>query len=316
MADLVNAFSWSVSAAEDFEECRRRRYWAKYGMWNGWKDTAPPLARTAYRLAKMQNRFSLLGDAAERGVMWALRERQAGREVTAESAYAAAVRPHLNECWRQSREGLWKKDPKKFCCLLEHYYGAVTPENQKDMVDYITGQARVCLANFIEKVLPALAGVKREDEVEIGRIGRGEPESFELAGIRIYAIPDYAYWQSGTLRIHDWKAGKPREKHAAQMTVYGLWANVKKGVEAGRVQVSLEYLASGVTESRTIAETDLEEAKAGIASSVADMAEYLVAGDVQRNEPMPKEEWELAADRDACRMCGFYELCKPELDVQ
>ena len=39
------------------------------------------------------------------------------------------------------------------------------------------------------------------------------------------------------------------------------------------------------------------------------MAEYLVAGDISRNQPLPQEDWELCADLDTCRQCRFYELC-------
>lgn len=105
MAELVNAFSWSFSAARDFEECRRRRYWAKYAAWGGWSDSATPIQKTAYRLAKMRNRFSLQGEAVERAVMWALRERQNGRDVAPEGAFETVARPYLRQCWDESTSG-------------------------------------------------------------------------------------------------------------------------------------------------------------------------------------------------------------------
>ena len=58
----------------------------------------------------------------------------------------------------------------------------------------------------------------------------------------------------------------------------------------------------------------LEEAQAMIRASVGEMAEYLLEGDLRRNEPLPKEDWEMCADLDTCRKCNFYELCKPELE--
>jgi predicted RecB family nuclease len=44
------------------------------------------------------------------------------------------------------------------------------------------------------------------------------------------------------------------------------------------------------------------------------MAEYLVDGNLQRNEALPKDDWEMSADMNVCRKCNFYELCKPELE--
>ena len=46
------------------------------------------------------------------------------------------------------------------------------------------------------------------------------------------------------------------------------------------------------------------------------MTEFVVDNDMLRNEPMPKEEWDLAESRDTCKQCNFYELCKPELDEE
>ena len=82
MAELKNTFSWSFSASSDFEDCRRKRYWAKYAMWGGWERNAEPLQKAAYRLTKMDSRFSLRGQAAEEAVLYALRETQRGNAVT------------------------------------------------------------------------------------------------------------------------------------------------------------------------------------------------------------------------------------------
>ena len=50
-----------------------------------------------------------------------------------------------------------------------------------------------------------------------------------------------------------------------------------------------------------------------IKSSVHDMAEYLVGGDIVQNLAVPREEWDMVAEPQICRNCAFYELCKPEL---
>ena len=49
MAELKNTFSWSYSASEDFDACRRKRYWSKYGMWGGWDRNASNEQKAAYR---------------------------------------------------------------------------------------------------------------------------------------------------------------------------------------------------------------------------------------------------------------------------
>lgn len=315
MAELKNNFSWSISAREDFNECRRRRYWAKYAMWNGWNDNAAPIQRAAYRLSKMENRFSLMGNAVELAVNWLISRQQAGQTAPADEAYTTAAKPFLNRCWSESLKGLWKTNPKKHCCLREHYYRDFVRQTEKEMTAEMIAQIKLCLANFIAQALPNLAAVKKEQEISISTAARGDPESFLFAGTKIYAIPDYAYLQEGRLHIHDWKSGRARPNHQDQMMIYGLWAALKHKIEPARVSMHLEYLAAGLTESAALTEEHLSRAQALIKDSVAEMAEYLVAGDLSRNDPLPKEDWEMTENTNLCRQCNFYELCQPELEA-
>ena len=316
MTELRNNFSWSISARDDFNECRRRRYWAKYAMWNGWKENASAIQRAAYRLSKMENRFTILGNAVEMGVNWLIRGQQAGRTATAEEAYEAAARNFLNDCWSESLKGLWKTNPKKYCCLHEHYYSDLGKDSEKakEMTSAMIARIKLCLSNFILKVLPALAPVKEEQEIRVSTVAAGDPESFNLEGIKIYAIPDYAYLKDSRLHIHDWKSGGIRTAHNDQMAVYGLWAAVKHKIAPEKVNIHLEYLSSGVTESQELTNENLVKAQELIRDSVNEMAEYLVDCDLRRNEALPKEDWEMSADVNVCRKCKFFELCKPELE--
>ena len=313
MAELKNTFSWSFSAAEDFNECRRRRYWAKYAMWGGWGERATELQKTAYRLAKMENRFSILGNAVERSVMWVLREKQAGRDVDVDPAYEAEARPYLNRCWSDSKKEHWRQNPKKFCCLREHYYREVDQAAEKDIVERIISQTKVCIRHFIESVLPRVGGIPREREVAIARIDAGDPESFLFDGVKVYAIPDHVYSDGDLLHIHDWKAGHEKDRHNDQVALYGLWANIKHGFVPENIRMHLEYLNAGRTATVALTRERLELVKNTVRESISEMAEYLVDNDLSRNEPLPKEDWELTADSGTCRQCNFYELCKPEL---
>lgn len=313
MAELANIFSWSISARDDFAECRRRRYWAKYAMWNGWKEEAPAIQRTAYRLSKMENRFTLQGNAVERAVMWCLRRRQAGGEATADEAYAATAKPYLNRCWSESRQKLWQSNPKKYCCLHEHYYPGFYREPAEAMTARMIGHVRQCIGSFLEKVLPGLSAVRPEQELPVGTMETGDPESFRLDDIKVYAIPDYVYRVDNRLHIHDWKAGQPRPAHQDQMAIYGLWANLKHRLPADQIRLHLEYLATGQTVSRDLKAEHLDDARRLVAESVAEMAEYLLGGDIRRNAPLPKEDWEMSADIGVCERCNFHELCRDEL---
>ena len=315
MAELKNTFSWSFSAAEDFDVCRRKRFWAKYAMWGGWSLDAAPLQKDAYRLAKMENAWSVLGRAVEEAVMWALRRRQANVAVTVDEAYENGARPYLIRAWTESRKKLYLQNPKKHICLREHYYQDWPAGRENEVMELIKTKARSCIVNFMDSVLPRLERVNPAQEIRVAVIGSGgDPESFELNGMKIYAIPDYVYREGDRLHIHDWKAGKAKSSHEDQLKLYGLWAQAKHGVPPDKVDIFIEYLADGSVRQLAITEADLESVKARIGSSVSEMADYLVDGDIARNQALPQPDWDLTVDFDCCRLCNFLELCRKDPD--
>jgi len=314
MAELKNIFSWSFSAAEDFELCRRRRYWSKYAMWGGWKSTATEEQKTAYRLCKMDNCWGLMGQAAENAIMWALRQHQQGKAVSADAAWKTVSRPFLTQKWNESKEGKWRSSPKRFCCLREHYYRTMKDENEEKR--RIAAQVQRCIENFIEKVLPRIKNVRPDQEFRIATQEQGgDVENFMYEGVKIYSIPDYAYRDGNKVHIHDWKAGKVKvDQHKLQLSLYALWAMLKHGAKLEDIYLYVEYLKEGQVLPFQLTEAELEETKMLISTSVGQMTEYLVDFDREKNIPIPKEEWELTDDPRNCAQCNFYELCRDELE--
>jgi CRISPR/Cas system-associated exonuclease Cas4 (RecB family) len=312
MARLENSFSWSHSAAGAFESCRRKRYWSKYAAWGGWERQADPLCRTAYRLNKMTNRFCLYGIAAEDCVVYMLDRHQQGKHPTDEEVFDAVARPQLRKAWDESTQRQWRQHPKK-ACLHEHYYPDFCGLSEREVMEEIATVVKTCIGNFRAEVLPRLAEVTAEMVVPVGGVGKGEPEHFFLGGIKIYAIPDYVYVEDGVWHILDWKSGKAKPEHAEQIALYALWAREKHGVAPEQVRLRLEYLFPGEHLDVPVDGQTLLEVCERIQESVQDMSQYLEGGDLERNRPLPKAEWELCYEPSLCRGCEFFELCKPEL---
>ena len=314
MGKLKNTFSWSFSAAESFNQCRRQRYWGKYAMWGGWDRKATPEQKLAYRLCKMDNRWGLMGQAAENAIMWVLHQHQQGKSVTAKAGWDTIAKPFLGRKWKESLEGNWRSAPKRFCCLHGHYYKTI--ENDNDAKRQIAAQVQNCIQNFIEKVLPRIEKIDPAMEFQIATPeAGGDVEHFFYEGIKVYAIPDYAYQLGDEIHIHDWKAGKIKaEQHRQQLALYALWAIVKHNAKLENIFLYVEYLNEGQVLPFQLSKEELETAIGLMSESVGEMTEYLVDHDREKNEPLPKEEWELTADPDNCTFCSFYELCKPELE--
>jgi CRISPR/Cas system-associated exonuclease Cas4 (RecB family) len=313
MTELKNTFSWSVSSANTFDKCRRKHYLSKYAMWNGWNRDATELQKKAYRLNKMQNRYNLRGNAVEQAVLWIIRQNQAGNSVSAEQAYQNIARPYLNRCWLESREKKWQTDSKRFCCLQEHYYADMYNLPEKQMTTRIIDEVHTCLDNFIQKRLSDFRQIEKEQEIPIDTIESGDPENFIFEEIKIYAIPDYAYWKDGVMYIHDWKSGKPSVDNVRQMGVYGLWATLRHKVPLTEMRISLEYLKTGEVKIIDLNEKDLNNIKQFIQQSVSDMAGYLVDADIYKNRALPMEQWDMTSNPGECRRCKFYEICKSEI---
>ncbi|MBN2164326.1 MAG: PD-(D/E)XK nuclease family protein [Pontiellaceae bacterium] len=314
MGELKNTFSWSFSAAEDFEQCRRRRYWSKYGMWGGWGRNASPEQKAAYRLCKMDNRWGLMGQAAENAIMWVLKQHQQGVPVDATAGWEQVARPFLTRKWNESSEGSWRHSPKQFCCLREHYYKTMDDENAAKR--QVAAQVQNCIENFIDKVLPRIGSISPGQEFRIATPEQGgDVEHFFYEGVKIYSIPDYAYTIGDEVHIHDWKAGKIKaEQHRLQLSLYALWAIVKHGATLDKIFLYVEYLNEGQVLPFQLTEEDMEETQSLMSDSVGEMTEYLVDCDRDKNEPLPKEEWELTFDPANCGQCNFYEFCRPELE--
>jgi len=281
-------------------------------MWGGWEKNADEITRTAYRLNKMDNRWGLMGQAAENSIMRVLRQHQAGNAMDAENAFETVARPFLREKWKQSKRGEWPSSPNQFCCLREHYYG--TMGDEKAVAEQMSGQIKNCIVNFIEKVLPRIGTVTREQELPVKTADMGgDPENITWNGVKMYVIPDYAYRLGDAFHIHDWKAGKIKESHREQLGLYAIWAREKFRAKPEETFLYVEYLNEGQVAPFQLTAEDFEALEARIEASVAEMTEYLVDFDRKRNEPLPKDEWELASDTSSCRHCNFYELCKEEL---
>ncbi len=312
MPDLANDFSWSHSAAGDFESCRRKRFWSKYAAWGGWEPQASALSRSAYRLNKMTNRSALRGVAVELATMALLREHQAGRPADPSWAWNHIARPFLATAWNDSLSKAWLSAPKK-TCLHEHYYPALSPLSDLDMKKEVAEDVNLCLENFVQHTLPRIRHITPEDEIPVLSPGKGLPENFEFDGFRVYAIPDFVYRSDGLVHIVDWKSGAPHPEHADQLRLYALWAGRKHGLLPSNLRLRLEYLALGQSLEVEASPDVFLLAEQRIRASVQDMAQYLQHNNLLENRPLPRDEWDLCYDPPTCRRCPFWELCQPEL---
>jgi len=311
MSELKNTFCWSFSQAKDFNECRRRHYWNRYGFWGGWDAMAPPDARTAYRLKQIRNKWSLIGEAVDRTIHEVIDRTVVGAAVSLDTCLGKAG-DWLRHAWRQHQSEKWRSEPKRCACIRELYYNEIPSGASADRdswAESVKARTETCLRNFFVHVLPRLGHLKPNDLLPVARPEQGDPEHFHLGTIKVYAIPDCAYRNGATAVIHDWKTGIRRDEHRRQLAIYGVWAQTKHRVTADAISLLAEYLESG--ESSEIAYDGVIAGKTcdAIVASVNDMRRFIVNGDTERNEALPIEAFPKTDDFKKCRQCNYRELC-------
>jgi RecB family exonuclease len=274
-------WSWSFSRQQTFETCRRMYYYQYYGSHNGWEFSAPPEAAQAYRLKKLLNLYTTLGDAVHQAAQLAVERLALGRALPKAEETEEYIRQKLRNVWRWSVTGRdqFIQKPNQIPMLHEFYYGSGPAQ---DVVDRINERITSCAQNLAQSTtLQAIA------------VGDGEVlaceqfDTFLLYDTPVYAVPDLVYRQSdGTLLIVDWKTGRQDEQNVDQVALYGLFTHEKYGVRIEDITVRLEYLETGSVLELSLTEEMLNTVRDRAETGMEEMRSYL--DDIELNRAKPK----------------------------
>ena len=300
---LENVFSWSKSRAEEFQECQRKYYYARYQSWGGWEANAPKEIRLAYVYKNLKNRWAWKGETVHHVIESVMKALRAGKPLSEADALAELTRV-MRENYRSSKDKKYLKDPKRNVGLFEHEYDKpVTDETWKKIHD----EAAACLKNFLTS--PLYKEFVAEDKSEWLVIE--DLEEFDFNGAKIYVKLDFARRRNGLIEILDWKTGK-EEKEAAgvQIGAYAIYAMKKWGVPLDKIRAYLVYLTNSVPvlQEKPLNQELIEETKEIMSKSIGDMRALL--SDVPKNVPKPKETFAFTKNERLCSNCSFYKICE------
>lgn len=307
--ELANEFSWSKSRHEKLAECARAYYLHYYASWGGWSDDAPKQARELYILKKLSNRYTWAGSVVHDSIRLALLDLKQGRDVSAE-AFIHRAHLQMRDDFRHSRDkAYWREKLRRnFAGLAEHEYAEpIRPEDWKANWD----TAKAALEWFFNSRWIALAkSLKPEQWLEVDNHSF-EETAFELEGVRVFAIPDFAYVDaSGTPVVVDWKTGRAREGYDEQVLGYALYLSTRYKFPVEAVQASLVYLNDGLEQMVQVDGQAVEGFKAHFRKSVTRMRELLV--DPAKNAAKPEAHFPQTEDLSSCARCVFRRACKRE----
>ncbi|MGC8861141.1 MAG: PD-(D/E)XK nuclease family protein [Armatimonadota bacterium] len=293
--------SWSFSQKTHFTDCRRY-----YFYWRFWGQD-PKLRWKLYEMRNITTLSMLRGKVTHQVIAESLAALREGRRVDLDAA-RERITSLMREKMRESYYRVWHIDNRppgrrasEFTNLLEHYYGFPDTErrareNRDVAAASIENLFRSKLWVEIAETDPATWMAMDED---------GFP-SFELEGIKVYARPDFAWFQDRPAII-DWKTGAADDDDRRQLVLYSLYARHNWGWEPCEARLAAVYLQPVLkVETFTPTPQDIMDVTELVKSSFEEMLEL---------EPVAFEDadisrFPLTDNPDHCRWCRFQGVCE------
>lgn len=307
---LENVFSWSKSRAEEFDECRRKYFYARYLSWGGWEKNAPEKVRLAYVLKNLKNRWAWKGETVHHVIEDTLKAMRAGRAVPLEEAQAKLTE-YMRRDYRASKKKAYMQDPKRNLGLFEHEYA-------KDVSDAtwkkIHDESAACLRHFYNS--PLFEELKADDKSAWLVIEDLEEFDFDPStnaqgsAAKIYVKLDFARKKNGIIEIYDWKTGKTNGDADVQLAAYAFYAMKKWKIPLTGLRTFLVNLTAEIPHAQEypLNEAILADARSFIAGSISRMQELLE--DPKRNVARPESAFAFTSDEKFCDRCSFFRICE------
>jgi CRISPR/Cas system-associated exonuclease Cas4 (RecB family) len=301
MSTFKNEFSWSISRDRVFQTCPRQYYFNYYGYWGGWEINAPQRIKQIYVLKQLKNRYMWAGAKVHDCIERTLTNLRRGISVLDVDQIIDITLNQMREEFKSSREKRYHIKPKT-CALFEHEYEtAVSNDDWKKTAKNM----EQCLRNFYgSETFATLRDLPREMWLEVEDFS-----SFNLNNTKIWAVLDCSFrTEDGGVTIIDWKTGrKMSEDVSMQLSCYAMYAMDKWGIDPENVKLIEYNLLANQGAEFTIGSSEIENTKAYIAGSIADMRSLLV--DVGENVPKEEGAFQQVEDERVRLDCNFRKVC-------
>jgi len=302
---LRNTFQWSVSRDRTFKTCLRQYWFNHYGYWGGWEWEVDERTREIYVLKQLKSRPVWVGDIVHACIQRSLENMSRGIPLLALDEILRITRDRMRSDFRQSRDGLYRDQPKAACGLFEHEYNL--PVTDAEWLESAE-QVDQCLRNFYASdAFTQLSRTRPADFLEIETFAR-----FEVDGIPITVKLDCATRESDHIVVWDWKTGRG-EGHEKQwqLACYAFYVQQTYGVPIHAVrQRRVDLMRGGEIKEQVFQERGVNELLSYIRGSVADMMAVL---DDPAHNRASEDRFTRVARRDVCSRCNFLKVCNPVL---
>lgn len=274
-------------------------------------ENSEELCRKAYILKNLDNLDTWIGDIVHRVIKWILESKisastnslpsslfEKNKDISLEEALSRAKKM-LKMTWEQSRSQAWRNSVKSNLNLFEHYYKY--PLSNRELKPRLHKVIQSIKNLYAWGLVDSFSRLPKENFLRIDEL-----DSFELEGVKIFAIQDFALHNEEYL-LYDWKTGKPHDKDVLQLSCYALYAINKWKAQPKDIKIIPVYLTEEECSCSPIAPLDVESVAKYIRDSVEQMRSIL--SDVKNN----KADATLCVKTENPRRCGncrFKEICE------
>lgn len=315
MAEITNRFAWSASRGKSLDECARQYFFTYYGSWNGWRAPAESPPAQLYLLKKLDSRWAWSGHVAHAVIGDAVKQLIKGRDVS-EAEQLERAHETMRRDFQLSRARARGRLPartlrtlagQKFYGLLEHELGTpVSDDDWRAIWLRTESQLRWWFRSSWPEDLKSMAKID-PSPVLLTDDGNFDVNRFAFDDTHVLSSPDLAFMApDGDSVAVDWKGGRPRHEHVAQVTGYGAQLGERFGAPPERVTSLIVYLGRGEVEQQ-LSPVLLGDWREKVRGSIRRMRELLA--DPAANKPKPIEAFPMTSDAGKCKWCAFRRRC-------
>lgn len=319
---ITHDFSWSISKAESFTDCKRHYYYENYYSWSGGDWDATESRRQAFRLKSMTRIPNLAGDILRRVIANYFHEKSDGRELDEDALIGYANRM-IRVSYKESRDGHIPGGTTSLrnTHLAEHHYNEACVDESSSAASeygakYVDYLQRGCRFFMNSPELAPLHTVAPDETRWVegrqpGSWDSPDPARFQLFDTTIHTIPDLIHKTvkngQSHFMVYSWKAGSPCKSDELHLGINSLYVTNLLGATAAQVTSIAVYLASGEIRSKIYAHEELETVLAQVDASLEEMrsVHFDAGSSVGDQEAFP-----MTNDHPPkCRTCNYRELC-------
>lgn len=300
-------FSWSPKRNKCFKTCKRKYFYEYYGYNKGWFPDSPKENQEIYRLKKLKTIPYWIGGLVSNQIIGYLVKLQRGsKELNSE--LLNKLGKQFKKDFKESEEGTYKENPKKFCDLRIHEYSINVDE------DYVKKKlefAKKCFLNFLNsKTLKEIQSTDPKTWLFRRDYDEGGFPNFQFRNTKIYAVFKFGILNK-KLVLYDWTTAREENKEGLNEIKNGVllkFFSEKENLPVDKIKLKRLYLLDGSSEEKNFSNKDINEIENHMGESISKMRSI---SDNEEENTASKNKFPKTQNESNCKYCKYKKKCFP-----